>query len=238
MKTQIAISALFTAAVFLTPAHATTTLFTASPLTISSGKICLVGATCTGTGADYITTVGAFNGLPNTSMTSPPPSTYTLAESGHSIGSVGVNNGNLGVGTSGQIPFGDYVVLDFSNAKAGNTASNLSVGFAGNIVASEPWNKTSYWVIYGYDTAGPSPSATLLADGTMPHTVPFSASNLSFYNYYAIGIMGDCAIDVTSMSVTYPSIPPQGVPEPGTFVMAGMALIGVGVTMKKRNRKA
>jgi hypothetical protein len=60
---------------------------------------------------------------------------------------------------------------------------------------------------------------------------------LPFYNYYAVGVMGDCAIDITQLSVTYPS-GSTPTPEPGTFVMAGIAMIGLGVAMKKRSRKA
>jgi hypothetical protein len=247
LKTNIAIATLFTAAAFLTPAHATTTLFTATPLTISSGNICLVGLNpCT---SDYITTAGAFNGFPTSSMTSTPPSTTTLTETtgagGHSIGAVGVTSGgDLGVGTSGVIEFGDYAVLDFANVKAGNAASTLSVDLAGTVVATQG-SGLSYWVVYGYNTiSSQTATGNLLAYGSMANTVSLSSSTLSgslsdlpFYNYYAVGVMGDCAIDITQLSVTYPS-GSTPTPEPGTFVMAGIAMIGLGVAMKKRSRKA
>jgi hypothetical protein len=248
LKTNIAISALFTAAAFLTPAYATTTLFTSTSLSTNANGICLLtssGATsCTGATSAFITTPAAYTTFPTT-VSGTPANPYTLNESSGKT-TASVHNGDLGVGTSGEIPFGDFVVLDFANAATYNGQSASSVDLNMNIVAAEPAGSTSYWVVYGLSSPT-STAATLLAYGKMPTTGAITSADtsfgnlnsLSYSNSYAVGVMGDCAIDISSMSVTYPTgTTTQQTPEPGTFVMAGMALIGLGWTMKKRNRKS
>jgi hypothetical protein len=44
-----------------------------------------------------------------------------------------------------------------------------------------------------------------------------------------------CGVVITSATLNFPN---TATPEPGTFVMAGMALLGLGVTIKKRAQKA
>ena len=46
-----------------------------------------------------------------------------------------------------------------------------------------------------------------------------------------------CAIDTQSVDIQYSGTTTQA-PEPGTLVMAGLALIGLGLTIRKRSRKA
>jgi hypothetical protein len=54
-----------------------------------------------------------------------------------------------------------------------------------------------------------------------------------------VGVTNDCGLTINSVDLAYSGgTGTQQTPEPGTFVMAGMALIGAGVTMRKRNRKA
>lgn len=46
-----------------------------------------------------------------------------------------------------------------------------------------------------------------------------------------------CAIDTQSVDIQYSGAITQA-PEPGTLVMAGLATIGLGMTIRKRTRKA
>ena len=86
-----------------------------------------------------------------------------------------------------------------------------------------------YGVTGAYGTAGATYS--VIKSGQMSNSTPLTVSTSSLYNAYIIGVT-DCALDIQSISVGY-----SAAPEPGTFVMAGIALIGLGVTMKRRRSK-
>ncbi|HEX3747440.1 MAG TPA: hypothetical protein VHW09_26065 [Bryobacteraceae bacterium] len=244
MKIQVAISALFTAAVFLTPAQATTTLFAPNPLTTPLSDIKLYTAASGGTlTSDYLTaTVGYTGGLPGTVTQSGPPTTETLNET-HST-TLGVNSNGVGLSNnSDEIGPTDFAIVNFSNAATYNNQGAVSASLSLKIEATEPQGTLSDWVVYGLSTPT-STSGTLLAWGQMSSLGNVtsasygSLSDLAYYSAYAIGIIGDCEISITGATVTYSGTTTQSTPEPGTFVMGGMALIGLGVTMKRRNRKA
>lgn len=244
MKTQIAISALFTAAVFLTPAHATTTLFTPNPLTNTLSDIVLYTQATGGTATtDSISsTVGYTGGLPGSVSGSGPSSSQTLTENSNDKSGIGLSGGGFGLTSSDEIGPTDFAIVNFTNAATYNGQSASSVSLSLDILVKEPQGATSDWVVYGLSSPT-STSATLLAWGPMANlgnvtTASYgSLSNLAYYSAYAIGVIGDCEIDVTGASVTY-GTQTQTAPEPGTFVMGGMALIGLGMAMKRRNRKA
>jgi hypothetical protein len=245
LKTQIAISALFTAAVFLTPAHATTTLFTPNPLTSTLSDIVLYTKATGGTAtSDSISsTVGYTGGLPGSVSGSGPSSSQTLTENSNDKSGIGLSGGGFGLTSNNdQIGPTDFAIVNFTNAATYNGQSASSVSLSLDILAKEPQGATSDWVVYGLSSPT-STSATLLAWGPMASLGNVTSasygnlSNLAYYSAYAIGVIGDCEIDVTGASVTYPGTP-QTAPEPGTFVMGGMALIGLGIAMKRRNRKA
>lgn len=266
MKTNIAIVALFSAAVFLTPAHATTTLlYTTLNATNGLGQICFI-VTCTGgpTGsAGTITAYGYTSGLNGTlppttqqgqsdSNGAPLPtadqSTVSFAATGTENTGYGIpgGQGDLHASTTGQNA--EFDILDFSAPTTYGGGNVTGVTFTLNIDGRPGKTQESYYVLYGITgnsgngvtntvTAGTGNTVdlTYLASGDMyntPTTTTLSTSGL--YTGYAIGILGDCSLNITGIDVKYSS----PTPEPGTFVMAGIAMLGLGVTMKKRNRKA
>jgi hypothetical protein len=100
---------------------------------------------------------------------------------------------------------------------------------------------SSYWTVYGYNTTGVNADKyALLSSGPMaPGATPsFTSTSSTLYSDYLVGVTNDCGLTINSIDVTYSGTTTQQTPEPGTFVMAGMALIAVGLTMRKRNRKA
>jgi hypothetical protein len=56
------------------------------------------------------------------------------------------------------------------------------------------------------------------------------------YSSYLIGVTNDCALTINEVYVQY-SGETTPTPEPGTFVMAGMALAGIGLARKRLGRK-
>jgi hypothetical protein len=231
LKNTFAIVALISAAAVLTPANATTILTTTLSKTTP-------GVLSLGAGNGYITAAGYDSGLPS-NITNGVPTTVT--PSFNSPTAVGVNtdpNNKLGLGLANnndEIGPTDFVVLDFANTvvPTGNTIT--SVAFTLNIDVTEPKGAISDWVIYGENSNG---TATLLDSGPMTPLGVIAVANTTtsaLYTNYLIGIEGDCEIDVEQVALTYGS---SKTPEPSTFVMAGMALIGLGLTMKKRQQKS
>lgn len=260
MKTTITIAALFTTAALVTPANATPVLFTA-PLsasgsyTISDGSATLATITASGFGNVFYQSpvqpqvaapvVGAPNGNPSGSASADAETQETLDYKNATTG-LGLN-GNL----SPYIGPGEAIVLDFSNvartaAVNGGTATLSGITF--NLQVDI--NGSSSWTVYTLNSAGTEyidPLSGPMAQGSapvgtfgespstfaLPTTGNFSAS-------YLIGITNDCGLTITGITLDYTpnnNTPIQNTPEPGTFVMVGMALIGLGVTMKKRGRK-
>jgi len=142
----------------------------------------------------------------------------------------------LGIANNGDyIGITDFVVLDFAGVTAPTGTTLSSIAFQLNIDQSEGTG-VSDWVIYGQNANG---TGALLDHGQMTPTGPVLLGSTTVtgisaqYTNYIIGIEGDCDIDIESVALTY-----SKTPEPGTFVMAGMALIGLGLTMKKRQQKS
>jgi hypothetical protein len=228
LKNTLAIAALISTAAFLTPAHATTilttTLSTTTPGTLSLG----------GTNG-HITATGYDNGLPSSIPNGPPNPVTPVFTSPTPVG-VGTDTSNkLGLGLangSDEIGPTDFVVLDFSSVVAPTGTTLASIAFTLNI--DQVQSGVSDWVIYGENTNG---TATLLQSGPMNAKGVIAVANTTVtasYTNYIIGVEGDCELDIESAALTYNS----KTPEPGTFVMAGMALIGLGLTMKKRQQRS
>ena len=260
MKTTITIAALFTAAAFLTPANATPVLFTA-PLsaagsyTITDGAATLATITATGFGNVFYQSavepqvaapaVGAANGNPNGSTSADAETPETLD----------YKNATTGLGLKGNLsPYigpGEAIVVDFSDvartaAINGGTATLSGITFNLQVDINGPSN----WTVYTLNSAGTEyidplsgpmakGSAPVGTFGESPTTFALPASG-DFNGSYLIGITNDCGLTITGITLDYtPNGPPiQSTPEPGTFVMAGMAFIGLGIVMKKRSRKA
>jgi hypothetical protein len=247
LNTKVAVFALFTGAVFLTPAQATSLLFTATTtLPTTNGAVENSPYTIAlNDGAGSIIASGYDNVFQNGSGT-PTFNGNTTSQSlyvQHDLSGVdglGVHNTNVGQ-DNGFIAPSDAILLNFSNVKSTDTF-NGQTGTVSKVTFGmyEDYSGADYEV-YGVTTTGGHTSYTLIQEGTMHNSTPLTVSTTSLYTSYLIGVT-DCALDIESVQVQYSSgnlvtPPTQATPEPGTFVMAGLAMIVLGVTMKKRNRK-
>lgn len=150
---------------------------------------------------------------------------------------LGVNNTNVGQ-DNGYIAPSDAVVLDFANVNT--TANNGSGTGTENQITFNLYRDYAGadYEVYGLQSGTVNTlSATwaFIQSGKMLDSTPLTVTTSSLYTYYAIGVT-DCALDIQSVGVQYSN--PSPTPEPGTFVMAGMMFIGLGVILKKRSRKA
>jgi hypothetical protein len=132
-------------------------------------------------------------------------------------------NGTYGLGvaaTSNVITPNSFVVIDFSNPKAaGATTATIYID-----------NATS-WIIYGGTTAPVTTGSNQGISGLTQMTSGVGSSatvgvSIASYRYLAITAGSVCHLDILKIDT-------NNVPEPGTFVMAGMALIGLGVGLRK-----
>jgi hypothetical protein len=244
LKTKIAVAALFTAGAFLTPAYATSVLFTASS-TLPSSPFGTSGTISLNDGAGSITAYG-FDGVFSVAA---PPTTVSVTSSnqdkpvttgtGSGPATLDVTGDGLGL-KSNDTPYigpGDAIVLDFSNVKTtdtngGQTGSESQVTINTQIDATGP----SDWTVYGFNTT--THTYDLLDSGSMASTGSPTFTTSTLYSAYLVGVTNDCGLTIDSVDVQYSGTTTQQTPEPGTFVMAGLAMLGIGVTMKRRNRKA
>ena len=233
MKANIAIAALLSAAAFLTPAHANTTL--TATFSVSNG----IGTACFNTGCTVSASATGYTDLFPASGAGSSPN-FTNAKTTN----VGVSGGDLEL-SGGPIVPTDGIVLDF----AGIPQSYNGGAIQSIEVSLLDYNTGSYYEIYGNTGKTGNGTSAQLADGptggtqTNPNTASFT-STLAQADLYAtngsfiIGLSNnDCDLVITGLQVTYAGSPTQ-TPEPGTFLMGGMVLLGVGFAMKKRSRKA
>jgi len=233
LKVTFAIAALFLAAVFLVPAQAATVLTTTLPAGTlsSSADIYLSGSGYTGTGNGYIIAYGWDDIFPGTSVA---PPTYSSPASTENL-KVGSDSG-LGLANSvdnGEIGVTDGIVLDFADVDSSLGGGGLSkVTFD----LSKDATGGAYYMIYGMSNANGTGTAVLLTSALLSSTGLVSFSTSTLFASYVIGVTNnDCAIDIQNVQVQYTSS--VTTPEPGTFVMGGMALLGLGVIMRKRRQK-
>jgi len=197
-------------------------------------------------GAGYILAYGYDHMFPNnpSSGTAIAPSTgatsVDLTVKNDLSGTPGLGDHNTNVGAdNGFIAPTDAVVLDFANVQS--TANNGSGNGSMSKITFNLYEDYSgadyevYGLVSGTVNTGSAVWA-LVQSGVMHNSTPLTVATTSLYTYYAIGVT-DCALDIQSVQVQYSGTGTTSVPEPGTFVMAGMAMIGLGFTIKKRNRK-
>ena len=242
MKINFAIAVLFSAAAVLTPAQASSILFTATT-TLTAGSSGSPLALVLSDNAGTIKAYGYSNLFPTTPAlpaTATPPVFGGATQRGLTVQNdlsatlgLGVTDPNASSQDKGFIAPTDAVVLDFSLVKSPDTF-NLQTGNINTITFKmfEDYSGADY-EIYGVTGAFGAAGATytVIKSGQMSNSTPLTVSTSSLYNSYIIGVT-DCALDIQSISVGY-----SAAPEPGTFVMAGIALIGLGVTMKRRRSK-
>jgi hypothetical protein len=233
LKVTFAIAALFLAAVFLVPAQAATVLTTTLPTGTlgTSANLYLSGSGYTGNGNGYIIAYGWDDIFPGTSVA---PPTYSSPAHTENL-KVGSDSG-LGLANStdnGEIGITDGIVLDFADVDTtlgGGGINKVTIDINKDITGG------AYYMIYGMSNANGTGTAVLLTSALLSSTGLVSFSTSTVFASYVIGLTNaDCAIDLKDVQVQYSSS--ITTPEPGTFVMGGMALLGLGVIMKKRRQK-
>jgi len=252
LKIKVAVSALFTAAALLTPAYATTIYFTANtvlPAVIQPTNYpapMTIGLTG---GAGYITAFGYQGMFPK----NPKSGTAIAPSNGASEENLTVQNdlaGTEGLGVANSHQWGissqdvgfiaptDAVVLDFANVKASVTTGGTT--YSQNQVTFNVYQDYAGadYEVYGLvsgevnGTGANRPVWAPVQTGTIVAGQPLTVSTSSFYTEYAIGVT-DCAIDIESVDIQYSGTTTQA-PESGTFVLVGIAMMGLGMTVRKR----
>ena len=242
MKTKIAISVVFIAAALLRPAQAGQLFMNITLPTIpahhsslvlgASDNLYLSGPGFPSPNNGYILASGYDNLFPSTSI-APPQFTgatqVSLAVAQDGSGA----SAHVGLGlSSNDTPYvgpTDGLVLDFSNVEKNLGGEPLA---AVTFSLFQDVTGAANWVIYGTTGAGGKGAATLLDSGSTSIYGPITFTTNSIYASYVIGESNDCSLDLENIQLEYAA------PEPGTFALAGMALIGLGAALKKRGRKA
>jgi hypothetical protein len=238
LKTKLTIAALFSVAAFLTPAHATGVLFTATTTLPSAGTYSSPLTLSLNTGTATIAAYG-FDGVFST--TAPPSTVNVTGATSEQLDVHKDGSGTLGLGlNSNDTPYigpGDAILLDFANAQTDSNGSGTGSLSQVTFNLYKDITGASDYVVYGMSNALGTGTGVLLTSGLMSSTGALTFSTSSLYSSYLVGITQDCALDIQNLQLQYSGTGTSSTPEPGTFVMAGMALIGLGATMKKRGRK-
>jgi hypothetical protein len=237
LKIHFAIGALISAAAVLTPAYATSVLFTATTTLPATGTHASGTSISLNDGAGSILAYG-YDGV--FSQTNP---TSSVNVNSASSASLDVSSHGLGLNSNDAPYIGptDAIVLDFANVnttatKGSTTGTESDVTFTLDITGTG----SSDWVVYGLnnDTGkGSGAGGTVLDYGPMSPLGSFTVSTSNLYDAYLIGVTQDCSLTIESVAIQYSGPSTTQTPEPATFLTAGMALIGLGVTMKKRRRR-
>lgn len=228
MKNKITIAALMLAAFLCTSANASTVLLSFS------------GSTYTAiyNGVSYNITATAVDCPSASSCSGTGATTPGVTDTSHGLGITG--NPNT------EIADYDYIVLDFSSLKTaiGTSATpGVSIGLwetiAGNSSAniigtnSNPLGSTNQDTNQIGTNAGVTKTVSLNngTNGVSLGNYTITDTTSGIYQYYIVDVTtngGGCGVLISGTAV----------PEPATFVLAGMALLGLGMTMKRRgNRK-
>jgi len=142
----------------------------------------------------------------------------------------------LGVGkSSSEITLQSFVVFDFADPGTGKLGGPELNGATSAIITID--NANSGWTIYGGNSApgtGGITNLTSLASGTKAQNGTASTQyaqtvSLAGFSYLAVIAAGSCELNILKIDT-------NPVPEPGTFVMAGLALIGLGMALRKARK--
>ena len=208
MKRVFIIAAALVAA--LPMAHATTYMFTSSG-SYSTSAVTLAAYDCTGT-----TCLGG----------SLPP--YTLTGSSSTVS----YNSTYGAGvtdTNNYVARNSYLVVDFSSPLAAHSTVEVYMD-----------RVSSGYYIFGWTapttpnpasiTSGLTVLASRLTGGAPAGNIAdvYFTLGATAYNYLVITAASTCDLNVKDITTN--------APEPGTLVMAGMALIGLGMALRKARK--
>jgi hypothetical protein len=230
-------NAIFTTTMLLglaiTPAHATTILF---PWVTSSNANTTLGTSASFTSGGITLTAYALPGVNQ----NPAPALYAKSDGTGETG-LGLTN-DPGKDNEISAKTDDGIQIDFSNAlsKAPNATVTLQIG---SVQSGEGW------ALYGSNTlasnTGSIGKELLSGSATSNPVQTVNLPDWGVYTYYTLVatdpanctplaniLLGTVTIDTPGTPQNTPT------PEPGTLLMSGSALIAVGVTMKKKQKKA
>jgi hypothetical protein len=242
VKNSIAIAGMLAATtVLITPAHATSVMFgfTTPNLTTYGNPGTSASFASSPSGFGTVGVYGYDNVLPQNTYSNGNTIGTTNKDTPSTGSPEAITTSSVGLGLANPtndptyIGIEDAVVLDFSNVSSSVLQNATGVTIDMNIEHNGP----SEWVVFGYNST--TQKFTVLDEASMSSgTTAQYTSTTGIYSSYLVGVSNDdCALTVTQVDIAYNGVVVQQTPEPGTFVMAGMALVAVGITMRKRNRK-
>ena len=206
-------------------AHATSIVYL-----FTSGTVTAYGTPENVTVGGYQITIWGYDG----SVTNPGVIGGAATGTG-SQSSLSYDSNGLGVANTGpdEITNNSFVVVDFSDS--GSPGGPKAAGYTAATIVLDNVSPQTEWIFYGGNAApvaGGISSLTELAFGTGNVN---EAISLASYSYLVIAATADCYENVKSITLNIPTN--TTTPEPGTFVMAGMALMGLGMGLRKTRKR-
>lgn len=211
MRKTAVIGALVFAAMTLSPAGATTYLYTFS---VPTGTL--------GTSQSYTT-----NGISITAYGYRSSDNLPLALYGKNGGADETGLGMAKDTVDHEIQTDDYVQMDFSSAQLLLNVTTAQFQMASGL----PSQAGEGWKLYGSNTLGVK--GTLLVSG-MDENLDTISSFLTYkyYSWTAWNQDGSHPLANVLLAEVVLNGTPK-VPEPGTFLLAGLSLVGLSLTMRK-----
>lgn len=163
-----------------------------------------------------------------------------------------VKNSTYGLGLAndieygvGEIPRDEFIQVDFSTVPANTTISSITFTFTDLV---DGWDIYQSSVPGEFDSGGGGPVAQGNNGGASKLTFPNIASTIdpgglsgsstvftsSAGNFNVTALQSDCEAALSSITVNYGA----STPEPGTCLLMGMALLGLGAARRKRRSRS